>query len=391
MKKEKNITEIIPNEKYRIDIEKGKKYDGSRNRYTETFYGTLKEAISRRDDLVYEFKHSKTKPTGNMNLLEYSKFWINNYAEPNVKPSTLYSYKCMLNSYILPRFKNYKLNEFKVYDLEAFYRDLSKRPTKVTANSNNPQMLSSTTILKVHRLLNLMFNTAMKWDFLDVNPCSKIIKAPTNSPSEIEFYSEVEIKKIFELLEDEEIGFKTAIFWLILSGVRRGELLSLTQEDINWDNHTIRISKNLQSIGGKGLITGTPKTSKSVRTISLPNKCFELLKEYETAKKDRKKLLGNQYHESSYIFQSIIGGVMKPDWLTREWKRFLKKNNLRELVLHSLRHSFATYLISIGTPISAVSRKLGHSDAYTTWRYYIGSVEADDKKAVEELENRLLK
>lgn len=391
MKKEKNITEVIPNEKYRITIEKGKRHDGARNRLTETFYGTLKEAISRRDDLLYEIKHSMAKPDGRMNFIDYSKFWIENYAEPNVKPSTLYSYRCMLNSYILPRFKNYKLNEFKVYALESFYRELSKRPTKVTANSNNPQVLSQTTILRVHRLLNLMFNTAIKWDFIDTNPCSKIIKPPTNAPSEVEFYSEKEIKKILELLEDEEVGFKTAIYWLLLGGFRRGELLNLFEEDVNRENHTVRINKNLLSISGKGLVTGTPKTNRSLRTISLPNKCFELLDEYDSVKKERKKLLGNHYHESKYIFQSVFGGCMKPDWLTREWKKFLKKNDLRELVLHSLRHTHATYLLSLGIPISTISKKLGHSDAYTTLKYYTGAVESDDKKSVEELEKRLLK
>ena len=60
MKKEKNITEIIPNEKYRIDIEKGRKHDGSRNRITETFNGTLKQAIERRDELLYEIKQHYT-------------------------------------------------------------------------------------------------------------------------------------------------------------------------------------------------------------------------------------------------------------------------------------------------------------------------------------------
>ena len=66
MHKEKNITEIIPNKKYRIDIEKGRKYDGARNRIVETINGSLKQAIERRDELLYEIKHSKLKPDGSM-------------------------------------------------------------------------------------------------------------------------------------------------------------------------------------------------------------------------------------------------------------------------------------------------------------------------------------
>ena len=106
MKKERNITEIIPNEKYRIDIEKGRKHDGSRNRIVETFYGTLKQAIDRRDELLYEVKHEKIKPDSSMLFLDYAKLWLKDYAEPNVKENTLYGYKCNLNAYILPRFKD---------------------------------------------------------------------------------------------------------------------------------------------------------------------------------------------------------------------------------------------------------------------------------------------
>ena len=387
MKKEKNITELVENQKYRITIEHGRMHDGSRNRYSETFYGTLKETISRRDDLLYEIKHEKIKPDGNMNFLDYAKFWVENYAQVNVKPTTLYGYKCNLNAYILPRFKNYKLNEIKVYDLERFYRDLAKRHTR----NNSDKVLSSTTILKQHRQLSLMFNTAIKWDFLDANPCTKVLKPPTKAMPEMAYYNEAEIKKLFKLLENEDIDLKVAVYMLVLGGFRRGELLGLHNEDINWEEHTVRICRNLLSIRGQGTIESTTKTVKSNRTVALPSTCFDLLKEYAEVKETRKKLLGKKWHDSSYVFQSIFGGCMKPDWLSRAWKNFLRKNNFKEIRLHDLRHTCATYLISLGVPIATVSRKLGHSDIYTTLNVYTHSLEEDDKKAVQELEDRLLK
>ena len=205
MKKEKNITEIIPNKKYRISIEKGRKQDGTRNRITETIDGTLKQAIDRRDELLYEIKHSKIKPDGNMNFLDFAKLWIKEYAEPNVRPSTLYGYRCNLNAYILPRFKDYKLNEIKVYDLERFYNDLKNTPTKLTKDKNNKKMLSSTTVLKQHRQLSLMFTTAIKWDFIDINPCQKISKPPVKATPEMAYYNEEEITHLFILLDNEDL------------------------------------------------------------------------------------------------------------------------------------------------------------------------------------------
>lgn len=390
MKKEKNITELIPNEKYRIDIEHGRKYDGSRNRIVETINGTLKQAISRRDDLLYEIRHNKLKPDGDMNFLEFTKLWLENYAEPNVKPTTLYGYRCNLNAYILPRFKDYKLNEIKVYDLEKFYNELKNTPTKASKGTEKEKLLSSTTILKQHRQLSLMFNTAIKWEFLDSNPCSKVLKPPVKAIPEMAYYSENEIKYLLKLLDSEDIDLRVAVYMLVLGGFRRGELLGLYWEDVDFDNQTVKVCKNLLNIRGKGVTETTVKTVKSNRTVTLPDKCFELLKEYKAVQEERKRLLYSKWHDSPYVFKSIFGGCMNPEWLSRNWKIFLKKHNFRTIRLHDLRHTCATYLLSIGTPIATVSRKLGHSDIYTTLNTYTHSLEADDKKAVEELSNRLL-
>lgn len=391
MKKEKNITEIIPNKKYRISIEKGRKQDGTRNRITETIEGTLKQAIDRRDELLYEIKHSKIKPDGNMNFLDFAKLWIKEYAEPNVRPSTLYGYRCNLNAYILPRFKDYKLNEIKVYDLERFYNDLKNTPTKLTKDKNNKKMLSSTTVLKQHRQLSLMFTTAIKWDFIDINPCQKISKPPVKATPEMAYYNEEEIKHLFKLLDNEDLGLKVAVYMLILGGFRRGELLGLYWDHIDFENQTVKIDKSLLSTSGIGIYEGKVKTVKSNRTVALPKECFDLLREYKKLQEDRKRVLGKEWQDSPYVFKMIKGGQMKPDWLSRSWNTLLENNNLRHIRLHDLRHTCATYLLSIGTPIATVSRKLGHSDIYTTLNTYTHSIDKDDKEAVEKLADRLFR
>lgn len=391
MKKERNITEIIPNEKYRIDIEKGRKHDGSRNRITETFNGTLKQAIARRDDLLYEIKHSKIKPDGSMNFLEYSKLWLNDYAKENVRLTTYQGYRGNLNRYILPRFKDYKLNEIKPYDLEKFYNELKHTPTKTTMGKDNEKMLSSTTILKQHRQLSLMFSTAIKWDFIDFNPCSKILKPPTKATPEMAFYNEKEIKRVFEVLENEDLGLKVAVYMLVFGGFRRSELLGLHWQDIDFEKQTVRINKGLLSVRGVGTIESRVKTEKSNRDVVLPPECFELLREYKKLQAERKKILSKSWIDSPYVFKMVFGDKMKPDWLSRNWSRILEENNLRHIRLHDLRHTCATYLLSIGTPIATVSRKLGHSDIYTTLNTYTHSVEKDDLEAVEKMANRLFK
>lgn len=391
MKKEKNITEIIPNKKYRISIEKGRKQDGTRNRITETFEGTLKQAIDRRDELLYEVKHFQIKPDSNMNFLEYAKLWLKDYAEINIKPSTLYGYKSCLNAHILPRFKDYKLSDITVYELEKFYNDLRKTKSLNPDSNGNHNLLSEAVVRHQHSLLCVMLNTAVKWDFINFNPCLKLTKPPTVTRKEMKFYDEEELKKLFQHLEYENLTFKTAIYLLTLGGMRRGECLGLFWEHVDFEKKTITIKNNLLNIREKGVYLDTPKTKKSKRTISLPDICFDLLKKLKAKQELEKELFSNDWMDTEFVFKDEYGNYYNPSRLSRQWVLFQKKHNLKHIRLHDLRHTCATYLLSHNVPIATVSKKLGHSNIYTTLDVYTHSVDSDDIEASTLLNNMVIK
>lgn len=391
MKKEKNITEIIPNKKYRISIEKGRKQDGTRNRITETFEGTLKQAIDRRDELLYEVKHFQIKPDSNMNFLEYAKLWLKDYAEINIKPSTLYGYKSCLNAHILPRFKDYKLSDITVYELEKFYNDLRKTKSLNPDSNGNHNLLSEAVVRHQHSLLCVMLNTAVKWDFINFNPCLKLTKPPTVTRKEMKFYDEEELKKLFQHLEYENLTFKTAIYLLTLGGMRRGECLGLFWEHVNFEKKTITIKNNLLNIREKGVYLDTPKTKKSKRTISLPDICFDLLKKLKAKQELEKEIFSNDWMDTEFVFKDEYGNYYNPSRLSRQWVLFQKKHNLKHIRLHDLRHTCATYLLSHNVPIATVSKKLGHSNIYTTLDVYTHSVDSDDIEASNLLNNMVIK
>lgn len=391
MKKEKNITEIIPNKKYRISIEKGRKQDGTRNRITETFEGTLKQAIDRRDELLYEVKHFQIKPDSNMNFLEYAKLWLKDYAEINIKPSTLYGYKSCLNAHILPRFKDYKLSDITVYKLEKFYNDLRKTKSLNPDSNGNHNLLSEAVVRHQHSLLCVMLNTAVKWDFINFNPCLKLTKPPTVTRKEMKFYDEEELKKLFQHLEYENLTFKTAIYLLTLGGMRRGECLGLFWEHVDFEKKTITIKNNLLNIREKGVYLDTPKTKKSKRTISLPDICFDLLKKLKAKQELEKEMFSNDWMDTEFVFKDEYGNYYNPSRLSRQWVLFQKKHNLKHIRLHDLRHTCATYLLSHNVPIATVSKKLGHSNIYTTLDVYTHSVDSDDIEASNLLNNMVIK
>lgn len=387
--KEKNITEITAGKRYRIDIESGRKYDGSRNRIIK-FAPTLKEARNLRDDLLYEIRNEKVKPNSSIVFYDFVKIWIKEYAEKNVKASTLYGYRCSLNAYILPVFKDYKMNEIKSFHLDKFYNQLSERNKKYNSIDGKSKKLSSTTIQKQHRLLSLIFNTAIKWEFLESNPCLKVVKPPTNASVEMGFYDEKEIKEIFKLLEYEPKEFKLAIIMLITGGFRRAELMGLHWDDVDFDDRTISIKRNLLNLRGKGIVEDTTKTLKSVRNVAMPLDVFEQLKSLKE-EQNRQKRIGVYSIASPYVFKSSTGNHLNPDTISSQWKRFIKKNKIRSIRLHDLRHTCATFLISNGIPIATVSKKLGHSNIYTTLNTYTHSVNDDEKTTIDLIDEKFFK
>ena len=391
MKKEKNITELIAGQKYRLDIEKGRRRDGSRNRIVETFYGTLKQAIERRDELLYEVKHSQIKPDSNMKFLDFTRLWLKDYAEVNIKPSTLYGYKSCLNAHILPRFKDYKLIDITVYELEKFYNELRKTKSRNPDANGNYNLLSESVVRHQHSLLCVMLNTAVKWDFISFNPCLKLTKPPTVSRKEMQFYDEEELKSLFQHLEYEDLTFKTAIYLLTLGGMRRGECLGLFWEYVDFDKKTITIKNNLLNIREKGVYLDTPKTQKSKRTISLPDICFELLEELRTKQDLLKDMFSSEWIETDYVFKDENGNYFNPSRLSRQWKAFINKHKLKPIRLHDLRHTCATYLLSNNVPIATVSKKLGHSNIYTTLDVYTHSVDNDDIAASNLLNSMVIR
>ena len=378
--KERNITELIPGKKYRIEVEKGRRYDGTRNRIVETVNGTLKDAIRKRDELLYKASVQLIRPNSNISFLEFTKIWLKEYAENNIKKTTLNGYKVCLNAHILPRFKNFRLCDITAFEIEKFYNDL--RETK-SANNNSDgscRYLSESTIRHQHGVISCILNTAVKWDFIPSNPCLKLTRIPKFSNQEMDFYNEEEIGVLFKYLEFENLTFRTAITLLVLGGFRRGELLGLSWNNVDFNNKTVTINRNLLT-SSNGVYLDSPKTVKSNRVVSLPDVCFELLDKLK--KEQELKVTSPNWVETDFVIKSEVGNYYDPTRLTKNWGVFLKKYNLKVIRLHDLRHTYATCLLNNNVPVATVSKRLGHSSATVTMNVYNHSIDKNDLIASE--------
>lgn len=148
------------------------------------------------------------------------------------------------------------------------------------------------------------------------------------------------------------IAFKV-LFW---TGIRMGELLALTIEDVDFEDRTIRITKSLNRMDGQDIIT-PPKTEHSIRTITMPDELAQDLKEY----------IGSIYRPKPK--KRIFFEITK-SYLEHEMKRGIQLSGVKRIHVHCLRHSHASMLVQMGFNPVEIANRLGHGKVTTTIETY---------------------
>lgn len=186
------------------------------------------------------------------------------------------------------------------------------------------------------------------------NPCKKAGSIGKGKADEMEFWTKTEYLQFVDMVRDKTMSYMAfqILYW---TGMRIGELLALTYNDIDFDNNTIKISKSYQRLSGKDLIT-QPKTQKSNRVVNIPQFLTEELQEYTS------KLYGMMADER--IFHCT------KSYMTNEMLRGIKASGVKKIRLHDLRHSHASLLVEMGFTPLEIAERLGHEKIETTLNTY---------------------
>lgn len=247
-------------------------------------------------------------------------------------------------------------------------------PLNTMFNPADPvKKLSSTTIKHYHRLISDILNDAVRWGYISSNPCTKI-SCPRGYPADVEYLNDEQARKLFELLDSAPAVYRHSIRLLLLTGMRRGELLGLEWHDIDWKNHCIHIQRTSHYLPGKGIYTDTPKTESSNRIIVISDQVITVLQAQMDWQKSQSLEMANTWVNCRRVIVSEDGTPMHPDRLTRWFSHFIAGTDLPPIHLHSLRHTYATLCIAKGVPITEVSAQLGHSSVATTANIYAHSI-----------------
>ncbi|PTE66726.1 site-specific integrase [Staphylococcus devriesei] len=236
-----------------------------------------------------------------------------------------------------------------------------------------------------------VFDYAISLKIISDNPM-KHIKPPrkksNEKPETMKYYTSDELQQFLELVKDNPL--KHAMFrTLAFTGMRRGELMALTWQDINFNNQTININKTLTNgIGYKDKID-TPKTKSSKRVISVDSKTIEVLKTWRTQQRIMSLKHG---HNTSHKQQEVFTNVETNKRLNRVYANetlnlICKQNNFKRITVHGFRHTHCSLLFEAGLTVQEVQDRLGHADINTTMDIYAHVTEKQREKVAEKFAN----
>ncbi len=233
--------------------------------------------------------------------------------------------------------------------------------------------LSSKTVLEYHRLICAILSVAEKEMVVMYNAAKKA-SPPKQERPEVNYFQPDEILAILEALKTEPLRWQAITHLLMITGCRRGEVLGLKWEKIDFQRQRVKIDNTLLYSQEVGYYESTTKTGKS-RIIPLPEETLDLLRKHKEAQEEMKQIMGDRWQDSDLVFTREDGAPMRPDSVTAWLRNFSEKHSLPHINPHAFRHTAASIMISHGTDVVTVSKMLGHSMVSTTEDIYSHLIE----------------
>ena len=316
-------------------------WKGERQQKLKRGFATKKEAQTWEREFLMQ-----KQADVNMTFESFAQLYEKDM-KPKLKLNTWLTKESIIQKKILPYFGKRKLSEITAKDV----MDWQNAIRELTDAKGKPY--SPTYLKTVHNQLSALFNHAVRYYGLQVNPAAKAGNMGVEERREMLFWTKDEYLKFADAMMDKPLSYY-AFEMLYWCGIREGELLALTPTDFDFEAGTVSINKSYQRLKGKDVIT-TPKTKKSNRVIKMP------------------KFLCGEMEDYLKMFYSTganerIFPVSK-HYLHHEMDRGAKAAGVKRIRIHDLRHSHISLLIDMGFTALAIADRVGHESIDITYRY----------------------
>ena len=315
--------------------------NGSQKRYHKRGFATADEAKEWERVFLLE---STTGVSSNMTVNDlYIKFM--DQKKLVVKERSFYEIDKSFKKHILPVFGDIKLSNISLEKIEKYQQNL------LTNRKEDDEFYSNSTIEKIQTHLKSFLKYGCTKGYIkDIRVMSfKNIKRANEMKKEMDFWQPNEYDNFISYVDD--IVYKALFDTLYWCGLRLGETLALTWNDINFISKSITINKTYVKFKH---LTTTPKTLNSYRNVIMTDKCFESIKALFD---DQKNIIGFNKEKLLFYFDKPID----ENTLRRKKDTWCEKSNVKRIRIHDLRHSHVSLLINLGFSPFDIAKRLGHT------------------------------
>lgn len=330
------------------------------------FYGkTRKEVQEKIQEALGKVKEGTFAEPSKLTFGEWLDTWLNDYMKMSLRPTTWASYETQAKKHIKPALGHIKLQNLTTDHLQKLYNEKLEggRADKKKGG------LSPRSVRYIHQVIHGALEQAVRGKKISINPANAVV-LPKINKKEIQSLDTKGTKAFLQ--EAKKTRHYTAYLTLLVTGIRRGELLALRWKDVDLEEGTITINRNLVRTK-EGLIFQEPKTELSRRTINIKEDIIKELKTNKAKQAEMKLKLGKAYQDNNLVFCNEDGKSMDPRSFAKHFERMierLQKKGFSRITLHGLRHTFATLSIQEGVDLRTIQETLGHYDPSFTMRTY---------------------
>jgi integrase len=361
-------------------------------RIHKSVYGANKSEVKRKmRDLSDELNElaelgltNKPFQEGEIKYKDWLDEWMQEYKLNSVTAATYDSYKLAIENHIKPALGNVKIIEIKPQQIQKFLNSRQQVGTRLDKSKGS---LSSAYTIKMKNIINASLKQAVKNRMIPFNP-TDAITPPRLVQKEIRILSPDEQSKLMTVIEGHRLEalFKVAL----ATGMRKGELMGLTWDCIDFDNMSIQIKQSVSRIRDPitnvtSIQAGSTKTKAGQRQIPMMPAIVPILKKHRALQDAEKAVAGSAYNKMNLVFCSNVGTYIEPRRINMTLEKLIRKANIEHINFHALRHTFATRALENGIPAKVVQVILGHKDVSLTLNTYSHVLQSTAHEQLEKM------
>lgn len=314
------------------------------------------------------------KPKGDMTFGTWLDHWYQRECKPQIRPKTQADYENRIYQHIIPELGSIPLAKLTAADLQQFYNRLKEGGRLLRVDQYGPG-LSDRMVKSCHVTCRVALDQAVAQGLILKNPALSC-KAPITRPKEMQVLTGEEIQRL--LIQAKEDGYFELLLLELSTGLRRGEILALRWDDLDFRTGVLRVERQVQRIRGK-LVVSQPKTRASSRSILLPTPVLKILEQYR------------QSVTSRWMFPSPRKGdsPRDPTAVRKKLSAVLKRAGCPAARFHDLRHTFATSALEHGMDVKTLSTVIGHVSSTTTLNVYAHITDEMRQKAADKIDRAI--